>query len=252
MGNKYSSAIRRIWAKGIDEVVIHPPADLVFPANLAFNSNTQMFIFPQEWINKDSIVKVHSLGLFSNFADGLVYEASNASLQMVITAIGAINQKLVSSHGACVSTTKQIVGNVADHFDTDLADGIFISIMAGWPSLDETYVYRVDGAPPDNFHANITSYPIVTTSGSPVYKLQTMSGSAGASKPFDIRELNVMHPCEYIINPQGVSSTPYTSLILLLGYRCADISFLTKSIDTAYDGDTAVFDVAADIEITGA
>lgn len=252
MSNKYASVERRIWAKGVKNLTIAPPADLAFGANSAFNSAPILFMFPQEWINKASLIRVISGGLFANFADGLVYKTPGQVLQVVITAVGLIDDAALTGGSAFGSAGVRQISDLSGSFDTELSAGNFLRLTISTDPYPETYVYQVTLVSSATQLA-VNNYNVMQFSGKTLTKLQSVTGSSGASRQFEIHQLNTMHPVEFILNPLNVSSTQFSYLALILNYRCmSDLTWLTKSVSTDFDGDTCIFDFALDIEITPA
>lgn len=241
MANKYFGVQRQFLAKGVYSAAINPPNNFTVPTVAGFA--TTIVDIDQESIDPDTNVILTEVGLFSNFADGLVLGQACQRLLLGFTARAFRDDPTVGDlQGAVtINTCSKAVTGAGAAFDTELADGDYFAVGS--------WVYKVDGNPAGANLMNIAYWPPQNHSGSTGTKLQQVGTQT--FRRVEITDLNMMVPVNEFLTPALFSSTAVTKMAIEVSFlQGVDLIFLTKSIDTSYADDPCFFDVRLGIEYT--
>ena len=247
MSNKYFSTERRVWAKGVYAANITPPNDFTI-ASGAFLS--PIVSIDQQALNPNSNIVINKVGLYSNFADGLVWKTVGQRLWLGITArVYTIDTNFLTGMFAITAGSKAVTG-VETAFNTELADGdVFTN--GGASGLLGTFVYRVNGNPPDAANLTLHDWPEQSLTMMNMRKLVPLGSDA--FRRIEITTLNEMIDLDEFMKPSAfvaAGSVPRYVTLEMSFLNSAGLTFLTKSINTAFSGDSCFFDTALDIEFT--
>lgn len=257
--NNYASSTRRIWSGECWDVsgymvtppAIDPPNDFTM-ASAAYDMLYRVAALNTLTINNNSTVVIHNMGLFCNFADGLVFKEFSQKIFCVIRAsIFTVPVAPITGTGYVSTATcdSPVLTGVASAFLTDIPlANTYLYTTAG-------YAAKTCGVPTSNTTVRLHStYPIpFAAPGIPWYKLVSMTANT-VSRTFEVgKTFNTMVPVELFINPSTLLSTPANVGVLVIEtalYVKQDVVFLTKSIDTAYKTDVVKMNVGLDVECT--
>lgn len=242
--NQYGSVVDRFIARNVLEQAINPPAAFSI-ANAswvdAFLRSLTPTAFTTRYINRNSNMILRRAGLFCNFADGLVIDGTNRiDLGISFRALNA-SGAIISGNFTAGSTA--LTGGTA--FLTELSAGDIV--------LDPVFQpFRIASVTNDT-DAVLDERAIFT--GPANTTVYSQSAFYGVHIP-GIQELNQMYDHE-IFAPIGsyALTTPdfiFAAVSLANEDTTSTVDYMSKTISTAYAGDTARFDVYADIEFTRA
>jgi len=253
--NKYSSVNRFLRARNVVEATIAPPADFTIAAaswvpQLFTPNRNNDNTYPVS-INNNSNLILKSLGVYSNFADGLVFKTPADRIDVDIT-VGMYSQLTHAGTVTVVQGTKTVTG-LGTNFGGLLSVGSIIRIG------DCFYIVAsFDGVSPNTI-LYTTDYIKVSTAGVPWWEMAI--GVSPAQDYFyeDISQLNTQFPIDKYCFPSLYGATGATTVLITgkvnLWTSIAsvirsnhDITFMTKSINTAFVGDTAFFDLGIELE----
>jgi hypothetical protein len=255
--NQYGSAVRTYIAANVMEELITPPNQLDVT-----NSNIRKQFFQMggsiqnpafinsgvdDW-NLQSNFSIHRCGLFSNFADGLVYLAPCVRPSITIKAFpwkvnvalpGTVSMTAGSRDLVGFATTWNTVG------PGKLTVGRYYAINGHL--LEITKVNSDTSAEASQYVGLID---VAGISGQTMYS--TIGGSLFVQNVLPcIDTLNYMYEADRFEPISLVNVIGYTAIALQAILSFSDtVSFGTKSIDTAWARTIATFDVKADLEIT--
>lgn len=265
--NKYTSINRTLRARNIYNTTINPPNDLsLASANFdlqlltKYKDSRSTVSIVESYFNENANIIIHSIGVFSNFADGLVFKERDERLDIKLNVVAATRTALTGTVTTAAGSTV-LTGVAGTTFDTELvAEDIIMADPAVSPGeyhiIDTTPVAANVGALRDeakDSEAAITFYRLDPV-GSFQYAITNIS------------ELNKMQDISLLIQPRLFSTSAATELVIqatcnragllapfiLLaepdGHNC---DFLTKSINATYATDAIHFDIVADVEYTG-
>jgi hypothetical protein len=285
MANKYSSNIRTIVAKnllwdydnGIDTGVaptglktIAPPANFnvvnagltegLFRANWG-NIDPPYNVQPSAWIvNSNMLIK--SLGIFSNFADGLVMSNIARRLSVVINSyaisIDVVNNGYVNAIDFTADSNEITVAAGRDlHalINADASYPSFIGDVGG--ALDYSIVYLMSDVAVDGLSARISDYGYRTINGG---SFQYAVTSFEAINPVTVPLLNVMFQQELLIKsgipyPAVTTDTVPKPIYQVLTAKIViqptdSFDFYTHVVSPDFDRLPVTFDVVAEVEVT--
>lgn len=231
--NKYGSIERRIVAPRVMYATINPPADIVtgdWTTNLTlFNSLLAATLNPNANLN------LKAIGLYSNFADGLVWKSGDPIPAYVSVhaynegaALAAINIAQGSRSMTMTDTTGLIAGDV-------------IKVAGGYFQVDTV----VNGTDITTIEPALIG--IVNSAG----KRLVLQGS-GITGWCYFNSFNEMVPFEAIVTPLTLAATAVTDIVISATIEAPFTSFMTKSVDVSYLGDVVNVDMVAEIEYTPA
>lgn len=245
MSNEYFGVSRQFIAKDVHNGAISPPSDFTIPIPAAGGFATTIVDIDQNSLDPDSNVIISRVGLFSNFADGLVKKTACDRLLVGFTArsfSGDSPDDDLTGTMNITACSKAVVG-VGASFDTELADGNYFA--AG------SYVFKVNGAPGGANAMNIHWWPPQSLAGTTGTKL-TQIGTQ-TFRRVEITELNMFVPVNEFLMPSttGFSSVAATRMVLEAEFlNSTALDYLTKSISTAYDQDICHFDLIVELLYT--
>jgi hypothetical protein len=247
--NKYGSHVKAFRARNVVEGTLAPPGDFSITSANIFTQVLQ----PERSININSNFSVQQVGVYSNYADGLVIKDPRYRLDVFITARSYI-QAAVDLTGVLTfdPSTKNVTA-VGGAFLAELAAGDFISIIAA--GFKE---YAIVNSVTNNNLLVLRDYPYLNPAGLlyTARRLAPSGGTASAVLYRDVSELNQMNQVEQFLTPTLYSVAAATDIVLtgsILQRVGAGgpitIPFLTKSIDVTFTN-SIYFDIMANIEYT--
>jgi len=251
--NQYASSLRSFRARNLFETTITPPNDLT----VAYAScKRQVLNRYQPLVNIQSNLLVKRLGVFSNFADGLVFKNNAFPLGVTLSVAAYTRTLLAASFFNIAAGSKAVAGSGF----TGLTNNTIL-MLAVHGSAPSWQYFILDGDPASDNAMTFTDYSD-TTGNDPglMYKLTVVPGSAFFYYSW-ISELNYMYEIDKFLTPLAYGSAGMTDLVIQvflnqgLGrdyYDSHDTTFLTKSVDTAFAASAVHFDVVADLEYTPA
>lgn len=234
MSNKYSSIIRRLYSEANYSSAISPPTDYtIADAGFAYQRH---LIFSQNDINPNSNIFVKSLGLWSNFADGLVLKTQGAFLNVRL----AVNSYIIGSTLSGIFTTSR--------GSTTLTTSVSQSFSPGDKLLLTDRIYNILSGSGTSWV--LREYAVEDyVEGGTVNKLLTSVGG-DSSVDIPITLLNTMYPVDILLLPSQYSTTSALYISLQGAIFPKNTVFLTKSINTSFATDQCYFNTIFDLEFT--
>jgi hypothetical protein len=199
---------------------------------------------------------VHNLGLFSNFADGLVFKDLRQRMPLTILATAFTGTPATPIVGtvAILAGQSSVIGDVSTQF---LSGGALNALPANTYVADANgYVYKVNGAPSTEHALNFFGTPMNSiAAGGRLFKLTAAAGPVIPRSCEIGAVLNTMFPVEQYFYPS--QAVPSTSKLYWVTFEVSipnsvAVDFLTASIDAGFTGNNVNFSVAVDIEFTPA
>lgn len=244
MGNKYFSNEREWVARNIAEETISPPADLTIDGNNVDWKEQIANHFEQFNGDENSVIIVREAGIFSNFADGLVFKNANESIDLFINARFVATWTSIGN----VTLTQGSKTMTGAGFNANLSPGDFILVAGG----ASNYYAIVDSVTDDN-NAELRDY--AQASYGPIVGFVASSSTLSSFQFRNIRVLNRMYSTEWYVNPILIAGD-VQDIILSVQPNYAnnlhhdDVVFHTDSISTDYDEAAVYFDGILKVEIT--
>ncbi len=241
--NRYSSREQTLYARNVMEKVISPPSNLaIVPAT---DMIRQVFSSNGLAINSNSNAVCKRVGIFCNFADGLVFKDPFGRLNVNIYAYGCTlpASPLAGDINGGLAGQKDIIG-LGTSWNTALNVGDLI-LITGLTGQQITYVKTIT----DATHIQLSDYLRFTPLNGKVYKY-AINGSA-AFTFYDMAVMNAMHSCDVYLRPSQYANASTNAIVFAAQLWSANnFEFLTKSANPAFAGDTAFFDAVIDLEYT--
>ena len=243
MANKYFSRERRFWAHYIGLTSLTSGSDYSYTFNPAA---TYLVNVNQASLDDDSNVIIRNVGLFSNFADGLVWKDPSKHLWARITVKAwAYDSTVFSGTGFSAPGNTFALTGVATDFATE-------GIAAGNYITDSEYIYRTQSAGANSIQV-LDPIPLSRLS-QPMVNLRLLNQVSVqlVKREIEIAELNSMIPYDEYFTPSFFAGSPVDmiSFEVSLNSNGDTLDFLTDSIDPAFDGSTVKFDFCMDMEYT--
>jgi len=248
--NKYASQSRVFRARNVVEGgALAPPADFTMTAAMI---KTQL-LQPDRTLNLNGNFTVQQLGVFCNFADGLVFKDARYRLDVLITARTFVQAGADLTGVLTFDPSTKDVTAVGGAFLAEIVPGDYISIIA---SGFKEYAI-VDSRTNNNLMA-LRDYPFLSPPGL-AYTARKLTASGGTVSSFlirDISELNYLHACDAFLSPSAFSTAAATDVLMTAtilqrvnGGGALSIPFLTKGIDVSFTNNV-FFDIVANVEYT--
>jgi hypothetical protein len=254
--NKYSSIERVLTARNLFEGTISPPNDFTLTPVTGFQQLVNNPFSPnaidESYISRNTSFTIRKVGLFCNFADGLVFKNPWQNIRLRISVGLYYESSTVAGTIVKVNNSKTVTGAGFVPLAPDtLAPGDIISLFP-----EEFHI--IDTITDDN-NATLTDYPFYDDPAGAWTKLE--NNDAGGDiyiDYFKIRELNYFHDIDFNYSPQLFTGLSGTSQWVIIKAQIfydnsvtdPDIDFLTKTIDTSYDQDLVHFDAKLLVEYT--
>lgn len=243
--NKYGSVLRTYIIRNMYEDALASGVDIVIPAGAPPLRTAPQFTID---MNPQTNISIDKIGVFSNFADGLVFKNPYDRIDVTVDTVAFQNMSnsytLQFTYGSKAVTT------------TIGAPGWTIGIETAIAITDpETGRITVMNIMPTAVDAgDLEDYWMYTTAQVQCNALQPVSIDNPIEQFHTISTLNCMYNFSKFEEPflfSGGNPYDYVALRASLNYWSPHTTtFLTNSIDPAFDGNTVTFDLVLDIEFT--
>jgi hypothetical protein len=253
--NQYGSITRTLTARNVLEKSLNPPSTVsVLPADWApqiFQDGIQSNGTPY-WMTGSNIL-LKRIGLFSNFADGLVWNTPSQRLKILIQAvpynIGAV---VPGTQHLWAANSKSLFG-MGTTYPVDIPAGSIVKNVTGGAPSPQLGIVMSTPAVGLALMSDYGPGGDCTTT----LHLVSVAGQVISTYLLNVSQLNTMYEHEMYM-PASVLGGNLTSFFLkatvLQGNgndpALQSMDFLTKTVDPLFAGDIASFDVVADIEMT--
>lgn len=245
----YNSITRTLVAQAVREATLNPPNSL----DLSFNEDSGSYygVFrAYERMSPQSIVMLRRVGVFCNFADGLVSQSRNDYFNLRVQAASVTPVSI--EDGISVSTvrgSRTLAGNGTLFSSSgQFLEGEYGTLL----EFGSGYFNRVHSIESET---ELTmSMPALSTGD------YDIPGGVRIASMLDyqfsvlrqIRQLNYMYEVNQILNPFDGDSES-RGVVLQADLALTDeAQFLTKSISSDFSGDNVVVDIVAEFEYTPA
>lgn len=242
MSNNYGSVVVQRVFRNVFESTIAPTADFTIPSG----SKDYKFADPCE-VDPDpqSNIFIRRIGLFCNFADGLVFKNPAPRIGMDFL-VSTFKEETMSGGEINFTAGSKAITGVGTDFSGESVG--FLKTTIG-----DNHLMIVD--PTDATNANIDNYSYLDGAKTIGLEVQRLSiGTSDVTDVWGLPTLNTLYDVGRLLSPSLVSSSPDT--FSDLGFRARlnmnnlDLTFLTKSIATSFSGDAIHFDIVAELEYT--
>lgn len=254
MGNKYGSNLRTYTARNlvwnVEPSTPPIPYNINAPVDLGIAAAGMLPVFYKaqfplgfDW-NRNSRIAVKRVGIFCNFADGLVQKMNTNRLSLYVV-IGTYGQVAIGSNTISLSRGSNIITG------PDLS-----SIQDGTILFDTIhkipyYVTRLPGNLPNEVY--LTDYAIDDFEDESIQKLDP-----GYEQYFNISNiatLNTMYEAEISFPLTPPADDPFQHLfvscrLVIDGVYESPYAFYTKSINPSFNGSPVCFDSVVELEVT--
>lgn len=252
MSNRYGSKERRVWAKKaeISNLVLPAiPADMVIVNGNGFinDVNCEQLVDGETGVNEIPVnnnLIIRNVGIYSNFADGLVPKDRNGELSVTVTAFGFQKSTQLTGTLTFVRGSVNVLG-IGTLFTTELTPGEFIyDPTTGQGIIVQTIT--------DNLNFIARNIPTITPS-TPIDMYKVVQNGFDIQGAWRIQNLNEMIVVDQFMTPSlwATSASDITVLMARINVISSTLNtftWLTKSIDTSFSGDEVTLDIALDIE----
>jgi hypothetical protein len=259
MTTDYNGTIRTFIARNVLHTkTISPPSDITF-ASSDFRT-VVAGIMPRQ-LNQNSRMIVRRIGLFCNFADGLVFKNEHQRFDISAKAIGVENDSLLTSTATTAIDSRTLSGVGTDD-DATLSDGDILYAIAGSPARGQYLV--VDGSPAAT-STDVTQFPLFASAGDVTINKVSPTGSSDDEGFIHVNALNTMYDMNWFVNPANLDADSLVDTILLFNVNqdlligggssgwtvdSHSTAMLTKSVDTDFSDDTVTMDIVMECETT--
>lgn len=237
---KYNSILRSYTVRNIyEDAALTPGTDVVIPAGNFILTNRTVINFSAD-TNVETNYMVRRAGVFSNFADGLIFKnpADRIDIDLWFEAYRLSGNPfvLVAAYGSRAVTTLGGDGWVAGN-----------RYLIRRPDNSTMYVFATGAGA-----GNLEDYwPF--TGNSSVYNLAAVASGYGYSFRH-VSALNCMYEVNEFAQPfQFASNLDYDIVALHCGVNIQvphTTTFMTDIIDTAFTDKTVFFDIVTEVEFT--
>jgi hypothetical protein len=192
--------------------------------------------------NHLSNLRIHNIGIFSNFADGLVILNPETPLQVGYTVKRMTESAVLSGTVNCTPSNKTVTG-IGTVFTAEISAGDVLCEE----TLGKPLPIGIVDSVTNNTSLELTSYPLYISSGNPIVKLTEDSQS---TEYINVDTFNQMYRMEDYINPADLSGSGEIISIQARVDHLATLDLARDAIASDFDGDTVFFTVHADLEYT--
>lgn len=233
---EYDSVTRSFRATNLAEETLAAPADLTINP-----TPPALYNIAPGTISPETNLKIRRLGIFCNFADGLVFKNPEQEITL-ITRLYGLKSQTVPQVGTCSSAGGKTITAVTGDF-TGVANGNLIKI--GGATGRYVMVEDATGAP-----AAVDVYQYVgVTPGTP-FEVMQVAGAGEINYLRGIKLLNYMHEVNEFLQPGVAALANSTDVLLIAQVGATGTEFLTASINIAFNGEVASFDALMDLQYT--
>lgn len=246
MSPRYGSILRSYVVRNLEEAALTSGTDIVVPATGGFIRTAPMLT---EDIHNETNFIVEKVGIFSNFADGLVLKdpQNRFHLAMSATAYQRASDPYTLSFTYGSKNVTTAVGNPGWTPAVNYPVAIQNPVTSGWIVMYITATAATTGTLEDYW-----LFPTSTPASETVTEIVS-------STDYDFKSISVLN-CMYNVNQffqpllfSGGSSYDYIGIRVALNqYTSHNTTFMTHSINSAFDTSTVHFDAILDVEFTGA
>lgn len=231
---------------------IIPPADVTL---LESDWLTQLVEFGPQTLDDQSNLLVRRVGLFSNFADGLVFKNPYERFHIQLTAYSAsIGAKLSGKGNTPSLSTKALTGDASTIFTGEVSPGDVLLLVR---NSDSRAQYVTVDSVTDNSNIILRDFPLFVESSDNLLMFK-MQLTAGASSTIvrHVNNLNQMYDLDWFARPAFISSA---SDVLIKASVNQDIptccdghdhELATVSMSTDFANYSMWVDVVLDCDVT--
>jgi len=244
--NAYSSVLRTLRARNVCETTISPPTSLT----IADTEWVRQVVTNRAlWVSPQSNFTIKRLGMFCNFADGLVFANANERLNVTLHTQAftrlQVGTSITMVSGAKAATGVGFTGNISQN----------TILRVPYSGTEYQYVICADD-PSTDTDVDLTDYAEANVTGASLVKLVALPNYHRLDFT-RISELNYMYDIDEFVSPLAFASAAATDMVMWcevnqteFNYYKSSIDFLTRSVSPDYDGDAVHFDLVVEVEYT--
>lgn len=277
MAGKYGAIQRQVVARNIYEATLTSGTDIT----ISYDDWVENFLDLQpgtpsaanelptrsDLLNVNTNLRIVNCGIYSNFADGLVFKKPSSRLNVRIKAQGIKATKYLSgAETAAVYSNDKTLTGVGTTFTADVSVGdlLFIPLQLrfGAPRYIGQIFWVTEVT--DNTHLELNDYPIATNTALDAATSFSTLVTTTNSEIILVRQisnLNELYAVDEFITLANFVETDTENIILRATIynddnfaedvaNQQDTAFMTHTIDSAFNDETVTFDVVATVEAT--
>lgn len=257
MPNKYASTCKLYTAPHmVADKTLSPPSDFSLAPAECYEGVVD--VQPGEW-NVNSRLIVREVGIFSNFADGLVFKNIYEKMSLKLTATTLSTDHVLAGTATTTLNARGIVG-AGTSWNTgadQLVPGDVVLV-----TTPNTSQYCVVNTVTNDTNITFTQYPKMASGNVTLTLLSRPAATLQDKTGFrNISALNTFYDIDWFINPRIATNDhqPVIFVKINSGFDVAgqppsisqhSTTFLTKSISTDFADDHVSFDVLFKCEVT--
>jgi hypothetical protein len=203
---------------------------------------------PLDQYNHRSNIEIRSIGLYSNFADGLVFRDPYTPVAVGLKVSRMVRSVLTGDPGGGVDYTLKTVSGSGTNFLAELAAG---NIIGQHPVVSGAvpFLFGIVDSVTNNTSLELTSYPLNEDGGAaiPFIKLEEESS---VNFYTEVHTLNEMYSLVNYINPAELSGNGEYIIMQMYIVNRTDLVFLRDTISSDFDDDNVWFHGVAELEYT--
>lgn len=196
-------------------------------------------------INENTNMIIRKVGVFSNFADGLVPKNRGEHLPMTFNITG-YDAGTLQTGTVTVNAGNQSVVGAGTNFMGEFSVSDVVSI----PGLSATWLMHIKSIT-DNTNMDLTEYPLFDHTGENIALHSSVGGGTVSTFELPVVFNHMFTVDEFIpiLTTIGTTAPSFITVRPQLLHE-EDIDFLTDSISTDYDGEDCFIDIVAEVEYT--
>lgn len=257
MSESYPSVLRTYFTRNLFEGNILPPADFTLVGADCLRQITDLNYSAggggaaQQPINPETNLYIRNAGVFSNFADGLVFKNPWQRVDLEIRVRAYTRGGNLTGTLAAAMNSKTLTG-AGTAFVAEVPPG---SMIEWEPNVGGPREVGIVNTVTDNTHLDLNNYPLTNIANCSFRILTPVGSGSRFYQQLSLPTLNQMFYVNHFVNLTNVTRDGIL-LDAILNHNAFsavhDTVFLTKSISTDFDGDAIHFDGAVDVEFTEA
>lgn len=246
MSNKYGSITRTFILRNWYEDTLNPGTDVVLPSPVSMGvASNRFFPYFTRDTNKDTNYVVSRVGVFSNFADGLVLKNPADRIDVALSFSAYLEKESYSLNFTYGSKAVTLAAGTTG-WGAGTLQQVLVSELPGRPGATARYIDATDAA-----NGVLNDYWDQPSGARTCKNLQFVDGSTFLR--FGLSALNCMINLNEFAQPFVFSTAQNYDAITLGGALNDDhtATFLTNIIDSSFADEKVIFDIVADVEFTG-
>lgn len=245
----YNSIKRRIISQSLVEKTLVAGSDITLTP--ISDANTVLGLIQYSDYNHKSNIRMHNIGLFSNFADGLIFKNPwNGNGIDVAIRTRRLDVSMIDGEPVAWSIDSKIIEANAGtgSFNTQAAAG---DVLA-FEESDNIYPLGIIETVNSDDQVTLTSFPLNLDRIDLTSNIYIGRPESSVQYTSNIVTLNQLYNLSEYLNPGDlIGDGEYVSIEFLLDFKTSDdIIFSRDAISSDYDGEDVFFNIVSTLEYT--